>query len=117
MSVRVSCTEARARLAGIWDEVETSREPAILERRGHDTMALLPAEELRSLQETVYLLRSPKNAVRLLSALDRSRQGRTSPADLESLAEELGLPEPAASVRGRRPRNSPKPRATRPPSD
>lgn len=93
MSVRATCSEAKARLAQIWDEVENSREPAILERRGHDTMALLPADELRSLQETVRLLRSPKNAVRLLSALQRSRQGRTSPADLEAFARELGLPD------------------------
>ena len=93
MGVRATCSEARARLAEIWDEVENSREPAILERRGHDTMALLPADELRSLQETVRLLRSPKNAVRLLSALHRSRQGRTSPADLEAFARELGLPD------------------------
>ena len=83
MSVRVSCAGARARLAEIWDEVESCREPAILQRPGHDTMALLPADELRSLQETVHLLRSPKNTARLLSALDRSRQGRTSVADLE----------------------------------
>ena len=39
------------------------------------------------------LLHSPKNAVRLLSALHRSRQGRTSPADLEAFARELGLPD------------------------
>ena len=94
MTVRATCSQARARLAEIWDDVENCREPAILERRGHDTMALLPADELRSLQETVYLLRSPKNAARLLSALHRSRQGRSSPADLESLALELGLPHP-----------------------
>ena len=94
MSVRATCSEARERLAEIWDEVENSREPAILERPGHDTMALLPADELRSLQETVRLLHSPKNAVRLLSALHRSRQGRTSPADLESLARMLGRPDP-----------------------
>ena len=50
MSVRATCSEARERLAEIWDEVENSREPAILERPGHDTMALLPADELRSLQ-------------------------------------------------------------------
>ena len=92
MSVRATCSEARERLAEIWDEVENSREPAILERPGHDTMALLPADELRSLQETVHLLRPP-NAVRLLSALHRSRQGRTSPADLEAFARELGLPD------------------------
>ena len=94
MSVRASYSEARARLAEIWNEVESSREPAILERRGHEAMVLLPADELESLKETAYLLRSPKNAARLLSALHRSRQGQASPVDLDSLAAELGLPEP-----------------------
>ena len=94
MGVRASYSEARARLAEIWNEVENSREPAILERRGHEAMVLLPADELESLKETAYLLRSPKNAARLLSALHRSRQGQASPVDLKALAAELGLPEP-----------------------
>jgi antitoxin YefM len=39
-------------------------------------MALLPADELNSLQETAYLLRSPANAERLLAALVRGRRLR-----------------------------------------
>jgi antitoxin YefM len=54
-------------------------------------MALLPADELDSLQETAHLMRSPKNATRLLSALLRSRRGQTPPVELESLMRELGL--------------------------
>lgn len=94
MSGSIPFSQARARLAEIWDEVESCREPAILERRGHAAMALLPAEELRSLQEAVYVLRSPKNAARLLSALHRSRRGQASAVDLDSLAAKLGLPHP-----------------------
>ncbi len=73
--------------------MEESREPAILERRGHDDMALLPADELASLTETAHLLSSPRNAARLLAALSRSRRGETIPTDLDALAEELGLQE------------------------
>lgn len=91
MPVKVTYSHARANLAKLWDEVENSREPAILERRGHDAMALLPADELDSLQETAHLLRSPKNATRLLSALLRSRRGQTPPVELESLMQQLGL--------------------------
>lgn len=40
------------------DTVEDSREAAVIQRRGHEDMALLPAEELSILQETAYLLRS-----------------------------------------------------------
>jgi antitoxin YefM len=93
MTVRTTYSDARARLAKIWNEVEESREPAILERRGHEDMALLPAEELASLTETAHLLSSPRNAARLLAALSRSRRGETTPVDLETLTRELGLPE------------------------
>jgi antitoxin YefM len=91
MAARTTYTNARANFAKLWNEVGNTREPAILERRGHETMALLPADELSSLEETAYLLRSPNNAVRLLSALVRSRREETAPVDLERLEEELGL--------------------------
>lgn len=91
MTTRASYTKARAKLAAIWDDVENSREPAILERRGHEDMALIPADELSSLRETAHLMRSPTNAVRLLSALVRSRKRTKAAVELETLMEELGL--------------------------
>lgn len=82
---------ARENLAALWDEVEDSREEIILTRRGHEDLALLPAHELRSLKETAHLLRSPRNAVRLLSALSRSRAGAGAIdfKSIEALAEAL----------------------------
>lgn len=93
LAPKASYSRARQNLASIWNEVESSREPAILERRGHEDMALVPAEELSSLRETAYLLRSPKNAARLLAALVRSQKGTTEPVELNALMRELGLPE------------------------
>ena len=58
-----------------------------------ELQALVPAEELSSLRETAYLLRSPKNAARLLAALVRSQKGTTEPVELNALMRELGLPE------------------------
>jgi antitoxin YefM len=92
MATKASYSRARQNLAEIWNEVESSREPAILERRGHEDMALVPADELSSLQATAYLLRSPKNAARLLAALTRSQKGKRKPVELEALMKELGLP-------------------------
>jgi len=89
MESKTSYSHARANLASIWNEVESSREPVILERRGHDDMALIPADELSSLRETAYLLSSPRNAARLLSALARSKKGKAKPVELESLIGEL----------------------------
>jgi antitoxin YefM len=70
---------ARAHLATLWNHIEDDRSPIVLQRRGHADMAMLPADELASLQATVYLLRSPKNAARLLTALSRSLH-ETEPA-------------------------------------
>jgi antitoxin YefM len=87
MGTTVSYSHARQHLAEILDEVEESRDVAVIRRRGHEDMALIPAEELSSLKETAYLLRSPANAARLLAALNRARRGRTRPVRLEALRE------------------------------
>jgi antitoxin YefM len=90
MAIRTSYSHARENLATLWDEVEDSREAAVIQRRGHEDMALIPAEELSSLRETAYLLRSPANAARLLAALTRARRGRTKSMDLARVRRELG---------------------------
>jgi antitoxin YefM len=89
MPIKVSYSHARNKLADIWNEVEDTREAAVIHRRGHDDMALIPADELASLRETAYLLRSPRNAARLLAALRRGRRGRTPAQDLVALRREL----------------------------
>lgn len=91
MAIKTSYSHAREHLATLWDEVEDSREAAVIQRRGHEDMALIPADELSSLRETAYLLRSPANAARLLAALTRARRGRTKPTDLAALRRELGV--------------------------
>ena len=91
MTVKTSYSHARENLATLWDQVEDSREAAVIQRRGHEDMALIPADELSSLRETAYLLRSPENAVRLLSALTRARRGRNKAVDLTVLRQALGL--------------------------
>lgn len=90
----ITYSSARERLAQIWDELEDSREEVILRRRGHEDLALLPAHELRSLKETAHLLRSPRNAVRLMEALARSREdGGIEFESIEALAAESGIRE------------------------
>jgi antitoxin YefM len=83
----------RQNLADVWDSVENSQEPLIVERRGHQAMAILPAEELQGLRETAHLLRSPRNAARLLTALQRALRGQTKSVSLDDLRTQLGLGE------------------------
>ena len=88
----VNYSAARERLAELWNDIEDSREEVILRRRGHEDLALLPAQELRSLKEVAYLLRSPANAERLLAALAESRAGGGIEFEsIEALATAVGL--------------------------
>ncbi|HSL71443.1 MAG TPA: type II toxin-antitoxin system prevent-host-death family antitoxin, partial [Longimicrobiales bacterium] len=87
----ISYSHARQNLAQVLDEAEDSQEPVIIKRRGHGDMALIPADELRSLQETAHLLRSPRNARRLLAALQRALEDRVQPRTPQNLRKEVGL--------------------------
>jgi len=91
MAVETTYTHARANFKALLDEVVDSREPVIIHRRGADDVALISAEELRSLLETAHLLRSPKNAERLLRALERATSKKLRPQSLAKLRQELGL--------------------------
>jgi len=92
MSTEISYTHARANLKALLAQAAESREPVIIHRRGGD-VALIAADELRSLMETVHLLRSPKNAERLLRALTRATQGRGRRQSVAKLWRVVGLDE------------------------
>jgi antitoxin YefM len=91
MSAETTYSHARANLAALCDKVVDSREPVIIHRRGAKDVALVDAAELRSLTETAHLLRSPKNAQRLISALLRAREGGLPAETVEVLRREFGL--------------------------
>jgi antitoxin YefM len=96
MTIQTTYTQARANLAKLLDEVTSNREVVIIQRRGSDDVALISAAELSSLMETAYLLRSPKNAERLLSALGRALKNTPAPQSVEELRREVGLDQEAA---------------------
>ena len=84
-------TSLRQGLASVLDRVANDREVVIIRRRGARTVALVPADELMGLIETAHLLRSPKNARRLLTALQRAVRRKGKPEPVEKLRQELGL--------------------------
>jgi antitoxin YefM len=86
-------TRARATLAALCDEVVSTREPVIIKRRSAEDVALVSASELEGLLETAHLLRSPKNAQRLLSAISRAQRNVLRPATVDDLRRQLGLGE------------------------
>jgi len=89
--IQTTYSNARETLAALWREVEENGEVVIINRRGHDDVALIAASELSSILETAHLLRSPVSARRLLSALQRALGEKTAPASVEALRREYGL--------------------------
>ena len=87
-------TQARQKLAALLDQVADTREPVLIRRRGRETVALVAADELAGWMETAHLLRSPKNARRLLEAGARAEAGVGEALTSEELRQRLGLPRP-----------------------
>lgn len=95
MAIQTTYTRARANLAALLDEATANREVVIIRRRGEEDVALIAAAELSGLIETAHLLRSPKNAGRLLRALERAQERIVGPQAVEALRDEVGLGEGA----------------------
>lgn len=93
MPTQTTYTDARAHLAKYLDRATSTREPVIIRRRNAEDVALIAVAELESLMETAHLLRSPRNAERLLAALVRAREGTEKSQSVEELRRELGLEE------------------------
>lgn len=91
MAVETTYTALRERLAGFLDQVIDDQEVVIVRRRGARDVAIIPADELSSLMETAHLLRSPKNAERLLDSLREMDRGKGKVETVGSLRRPLGL--------------------------
>lgn len=77
----ITATEARSRLFPLIEEINEDQEAVeIVSKKG--TAYLVPADEYRSLVETVYLLRSPRNAERLRESFAEFEAGEAEVHDL-----------------------------------
>ncbi len=79
----ISYTHARAKLAATMDRVCNDREPVIITRGGREAVVMISLEDYKALEETAYLLRSPKNARRLLEAIESLENGLGQERTLE----------------------------------
>ena len=90
--MEVTYSQARQSLKSLLDLAVQDREIVMVRRRQGGDVALVAAEELESLLETAHLLRSPRNAERLLQALHRSQAGQELVSvDLDRLEADLDL--------------------------
>lgn len=67
----ISYTQLRNRLAKTLDKVTQDRAPVLITRQKGKPAVLISMEDYAALEETVYLLRSPKNAARLHAAREQ----------------------------------------------
>ena len=81
----ISASEARSRLFPLIQQVNNDHVPVRISSKGGDAV-LMSADDFDSWQETIYLLRSPSNARRLMEAVARDKSGR---GDVAKTMEEL----------------------------
>jgi antitoxin YefM len=91
MPTQTTYTTARENFAKLCEQVANNREIVIINRRGAEDVALVAADELSGLLETAHLLRSPKNARRLLAALRRAKRRSGKAQSVDQVRREVGL--------------------------
>lgn len=89
MSIETTYSQAREQLKTLMDRAVEDREVIVVRRRSGGDVAMIAADELESLMETAHLLRSAKNAERLLAALGRARSGTIAPTALTDLQKQV----------------------------
>ena len=72
----ISYSEARENLKAVIDEVVASRAPIAITRQRGEGAVLVSASEWASIEETLYLLRSPANARELLASIAELDAGK-----------------------------------------
>ena len=75
-------SESRAKYAETLNAVVDDREEVVITRAGHEPVVIVSLEDYQSLKESAYLLRSPENARRLLTSIDRLESGQGTERDL-----------------------------------
>ncbi|WP_420009087.1 type II toxin-antitoxin system Phd/YefM family antitoxin [Xanthomonas sacchari] len=78
----ITYSAARAALADTMDRVVNNHEPVIITRSREQAVVMLSLEDYKAMEETVYLLRSPKNAQRLLESIAQLESGRGKAREL-----------------------------------
>ena len=78
----ISYTYARKNLAQTMNQVCEDHDPVIITRRNKKAIVMMSIEDYESLNETAYLLRSPRNARRLMESIDELESGMGKERDL-----------------------------------
>jgi antitoxin YefM len=72
----ISCTDFRKDLARVIDRVNDDHRPVLITRQKGRAAVLMSLDDYRSLEETAYLMRSPRNSERLNAAISDLESGK-----------------------------------------
>ncbi|MGA2534024.1 MAG: type II toxin-antitoxin system Phd/YefM family antitoxin [Candidatus Aminicenantales bacterium] len=93
MAIHITYSKARQNLSKLLDEVTKNKETVVIKRRRGESVLMMSEKDATSLFETAHLLRSPRNAIRLLTALEGALKGeggaRMSIEEIEKLRDEV----------------------------
>jgi len=90
-AIPIALAEANVRLGALCEKAVEDRETILIHQPNGQEVALIALDELNGLLETAHLLRSSKNAERLLTALQRARSGIEKPQSIEQFRKELRI--------------------------
>lgn len=72
----ISYTTARNNLASTMKQVCDDHDPIIVTRKNNEAVIMMSLEDYESLNETAYLMQSPKNAKRLINSIEELNAGK-----------------------------------------
>ena len=78
----ITYTQARGNFAETMNKVCDDHAPIIITRQNKPPIVMMSLEDYNSIEETLYLLRSPKNAARLMSSLRSYESGKLTEKQL-----------------------------------
>lgn len=78
----ITYTSARGNLAKTMKKVCDDHSPVIITRKTAQPVVMMSLEDFEALEETAYLLRSPKNARRLLESIAELESGKGTEKEL-----------------------------------
>jgi len=78
----ITYTTARQNLAKTMEKVCQDHSPVIITRKKNDSVVIMSLEDYTALEETAFLLRSPKNARRLIESIVQLGEGKGTEGEL-----------------------------------
>lgn len=79
----ITYTQARTNFTATMNKVCEDHTPIIITRQNQAPVVMISLEDYNSIEETLHLMRSPKNAIRLMQGIADYNDGRTKQVTIE----------------------------------